>query len=232
MPEIDKGELVYKRITWEEISPVWNEKLWTYRENHPHSSMTMEGNFNTDIRHRFKWSAFGCIFINKWGDKKLVGCNAGHRSAKHHYRTRGLYVDPLYRGHGIAVKLFDKLEHQAKAEGCRWIWSFPRLAALPTYQKAGFDPYGDPDLGEFDHCVKAKKDLSVIDTCIYGVEHTNWNTNVDSLERQGYLLGQNEEVRGNRRHVTTHWVNDLQIDYPTECLERVTGNLKDPRHVL
>ena len=35
-----------------------------------------------------------------------------------------------YRGKGIAQKLFELAETQAKNECCRWLWSYPRLSRI------------------------------------------------------------------------------------------------------
>jgi GNAT superfamily N-acetyltransferase len=59
------------------------------------------------------------------------------------YRSRGIWVDPVYRGKGVAGILFCELEGQAMKEQCKSIWSVPREKALPSYVKYGFKQTSD-----------------------------------------------------------------------------------------
>lgn len=73
----------------------------------------------------------------------MVGVNSGHRTNDSQYRSRGIWVDPRYRGLGVSTQLFQALEHQAVMEGCEMIWSIPRVTALPAYTSFGFVAQGD-----------------------------------------------------------------------------------------
>lgn len=76
-----------------------------------------------------------------WGvyeDNKIVGVNSGFRTDVHDYRSRGIWVDPQYRGQGIASLLFDALFVQAFEEQCTMCWSIPRQSALRAYTSVGF----------------------------------------------------------------------------------------------
>jgi len=232
--------LYCKQITYDEILPYW-DILWRDRERMiQYSAMRMMGGYDSDIKNTYKWRAFAVCDDKRGG--KIVGVNAGHKSGAREYRTRGLWVSSEYRGRGIAQQLFKQLEDQAKHEMCRWLWSYPRLAALPAYCKAGYEPFGEADLGEFDHCIRAKKDLSVLTTTVWNIfenplEDLQWLDQVDLLDKQGILLGQNEEVRGNFVHITQHWINDLWMQpesgvgehYPLHIHK---GNPDNPIHVL
>ena len=65
-----------------------------------------------------------------------------------------------------------------------------------------------------------------------------WVEAVDELDKKGFLLGQNEQVRGNHIHITQHWVNDLYatpmvgVKNFMDPIERVYGELNNPIHVL
>lgn len=232
------SEIVFRQLSWNEIKPIWDKKLWSYREdNRPHSSMTMKGGSDYTIHDRYKWRAYGAVKINNRRVETIVGCNAGHKSGPRDYRTRGLFVEDSVRGLGIAGELFSLLETQAKMECCRWLWSYPRLSALPVYQKMGFEPYGATDKGEFDHCVKARKDLSIVVTNVYRLddnpmEDYGFQSAIESLDKKEILLGQNEEVRGNFIHITQHWVNDQYIVKQGEPVLSIRGNLDNEHHVL
>jgi GNAT superfamily N-acetyltransferase len=231
-------DLVIKSIKYDDILPSWR-KLWRSRQDlESHSAMLMMGGHDPEIKNTFKWSAYA---VYDWD--KCVAVNAGHKSSKRDYRTRGLWVDETHRGRGIAKMMFEKLEHQAKSECCRWLWSYPRLAALPAYINSGYVPFGKPEHGEFDQCTRARKDLSYLTTTVWSVDNNpcesqQWVEAVDELDKKGFLLGQNEEVRGNHIHITQHWVNDLYatpmvgVKNFMDPVERVYGELNNPIHVL
>ena len=98
--------------------------------------------------------------------------------------------------------------------------------------------------GEWDDCVRAKKDLSTVTTTVWNInenplEDPKWLQNIDLWDEQGILLGQNEEIRNESFvHVTQHWVNS---DYAYHnaavgseifpIIEKI-GDLNDPLHVL
>ena len=132
------------RIKFESIATIWGEKLWPDRSSaiEPISVMTwpFEGDpepFDMGI------FAYPPTF---WGievDNRIVGVNSGHRTSPMHYRSRGIWVEPAYRGRGFANKLFTFTEHQAILEGCEMIWSIPRKTALSSYTKYGVETVGD-----------------------------------------------------------------------------------------
>lgn len=223
-----------KRINFEQIKPIWNI-LWKDRKQEPFSSMTMKGDFDSKIKDIYKFSAFGV-----YESGKLIGVNAGHKSAQLEYRTRGLWVAQDYRGNGVAQMLFTKLEEQAKAEGARWLWSFPRLSSLPAYMRAGYKSYGDPEKAEFEQNVRAKKDLSIVTTVTFreGQLDKTFDNEIEILERQHKLLGQNTEIRNGINHVTQHWCNDHYIMWKSDkkVLPKpatiIIGDLDNPNHVL
>ena len=236
-----KNNLYIKQLEYSEILPYW-EILWRDRQRMiQFSAMKMMGGYDPEIKNNFKWRGYSVVDSSR--NNKIIGVNSGHKSSKRDYRTRGLWVSQSERGTGVAQKLFEQLETQAKNEKCRYIWSFPRLAALPSYQKAGYESYGESVLGEFDHCVRAKKDLSLVTTTIWNLfdnplENQKWLDNIDEMESNGSLLGQNEEVRDNFIHITQHWVNDVWafpewgLEDKMKPLRTVRGLLKNPAHVL
>lgn len=131
-------------ITFDTILPLWQSKLWPNRASaiEPLSAMT--------------WPFEGCpdpidmsIFSYEptfWGvfdGDKIVGVNSGHRTTDWQYRSRGIWVNPDYRGQGIADLLFTALQQQAAHEDCEMLWSIPRKTALKAYTKFGFSTVGD-----------------------------------------------------------------------------------------
>ena len=132
------------RLSFEQISDIWQNKLWPNRTSaiETHSAMTwpFEGNPEQYDMNVFNYPAtFWGVYI----DNKLVGVNSGHKTTDTQYRSRGIWVDPEYRKQGIAQNLFLLTKHQAQLEKCEMIWSIPRKTALPAYTKFGFETVGD-----------------------------------------------------------------------------------------
>jgi len=136
--------IITKRITFEEILPVWKDELWPNRESaiEPMSAMTWpyEGDPQPIDMSIFEYEpTFWGVYI----DDKLIGVNSGHRTTDQAYRSRGIWVDPAQRGKRISQTLFALLTHQAQIEGCDMVWSIPRKSALQAYTNAGFQTVGD-----------------------------------------------------------------------------------------
>ena len=131
------------KISFDTILPIWQDKLWPNRESaiEPMSAMTwpFEGAPDPIDMSIFDYKpTFWGVYI----DDKLVGVNSGHRTHHTQYRSRGIWVDPDYRGRGIAQQLFILTEHQALVEGSLLLWSIPRKTALSSYTKFGFKTVG------------------------------------------------------------------------------------------
>ena len=133
-----------KKIPFEYIYPIWKEKLWPDRSSdiEPMSAMTwpFEGDPQPINMSIFEYEP---VFWGVFLDNKIVGVNSGHHTTDRQYRSRGIWVDPEYRMHGISQQLFMMTEHQAILEGCEMIWSIPRKTALKAYTKFGFQTVGD-----------------------------------------------------------------------------------------
>jgi GNAT superfamily N-acetyltransferase len=131
------------KISFDTILHIWQDKLWPNRQSaiEPMSAMTwpFEGAPDPIDMSIFDYKpTFWGVYI----DDKLVGVNSGHRTTHTQYRSRGIWVDPDYRGRGIAQRLFTLTEHQALVEGCLLVWSIPRKTALSSYTKFGFETVG------------------------------------------------------------------------------------------
>ena len=133
-----------ERLTFEQIFDVWNNKLWPDRQSpiETHSAMTwpFEGKPQPIDMNIFTYTpTFWGMFI----DNKLIGVNSGHKTSDTQYRIRCIWVDPEYRGNGLAQYLFTITEHRAILEKCNMIWSIQRKTALSSYTNYGFDTVGD-----------------------------------------------------------------------------------------
>ena len=148
-----------KIVDFKTIFPIWNDKLWPQRKSpiNPMSSMTYDRNYDMKIHEKYKPTFVAVYNI----DDKIIGVNSGHRTDDKLYRSRGIWVEPLYRRKGIAGILFCEIERAAMEEQCTHIWSLPRKSALPAYEKYGFIKTSDffDEKVEFGPNCYVKKEL-------------------------------------------------------------------------
>ncbi len=135
--------MIIKNISFEQIQPIWQHKLWPERQSiiETHSAMTWpyEGNPQPHDIEVFKYPA---TFFGAFIENNLVGVNSGHKTTGRHYRSRGIWVDPEYRLKGVSQELFNATKEQALKEECDLLWSIPRKTALSAYTKFGFETVG------------------------------------------------------------------------------------------
>jgi GNAT superfamily N-acetyltransferase len=123
-----------REITFDEIYEVWAHKLWPGRKSliESNSAMCFLGGYDMANMHT-KPTFFG------WFDNNnLVGVNSGHGTLQDGYRSRGLYVEPSYRGRGFGVQLLRATLQRARDERSHYCWSYPKKESQRTYEKAGF----------------------------------------------------------------------------------------------
>jgi hypothetical protein len=126
--------MIIKQVDFEEIKTVWAEKLWPGRESpiEPTSSMTFMGGYNTNFVHQ------PARFLAGYVDNKIVAVNSVHLAETYMARSRGLWVDNLYRGHGLGVMILRATSNVARELNAQAIWSFPRESSFKTYQTVGY----------------------------------------------------------------------------------------------
>lgn len=131
-------------IEYKEIEDIWKRHLWPNRYSKIESISAMLFLKGYDLgNYYFKPTFFGF----KIGDI-IAGVNSGHKCADHSYRSRGLYVFPEYRKHGIAKDLLLATIDQAKKEYATFVWSYPRQESWNVYESAGFSLASDWHVGE------------------------------------------------------------------------------------
>jgi GNAT superfamily N-acetyltransferase len=129
--------IIYKKITWEEILPIWKEHLPNMS---PEQTSAMGFFLATDTEHYdqpiydLKNQSFSPTFWGAFHNSKLVGVNSGHMTLDKLYRSRGLFVFSEYRGRGIGQKLLMRTLAQARHENAIACWSYPTMSAMPTYR--------------------------------------------------------------------------------------------------
>jgi GNAT superfamily N-acetyltransferase len=122
-------------LNWKEIHSIWANQLWSTRSSpiEPTSAMCFLNGYDMDNMASTP-TFYGYII-----DNRIVGVNSGHACPnQHNYRSRGLWVDPDYRGQGIGQQLLTATIKQGQQEGYTQIWSYPRQTSWPTYLAVGF----------------------------------------------------------------------------------------------
>lgn len=126
-------------LNWNEIELIWQTQLWPNRLTpiKTHSAMMFLHGYN------MKNFSYNSNFFGYKINEKIVGVNSGHKCADESFRSRGLWVDPLYRKQGIGRLLLEKTISQACVDGATFIWSYPRFSSWKTYQSVGFELQSD-----------------------------------------------------------------------------------------
>lgn len=93
--------------------------------------MFLGGNDTTITRYPVSF------FGTKLEDGYVVSVIGGHRTTDELYRHRSFWIDPPYRGGKLAQALLQRLEAQAKSEGCQAMWGYPRPSIMPAYRRFG-----------------------------------------------------------------------------------------------
>lgn len=136
-----------KRISFEQIYPVWKNQLWPNRLSaiETHSAMIWPFQEIPPFRPPIDMLIFDftATFWGAYCDNILVGVNSGHQTSLTEYRSRGLWVHPDFRYRGFAKQLLTMTENQARSEGVSMIWSIPRQSALGAYTGTGYVTVGD-----------------------------------------------------------------------------------------
>lgn len=120
--------------TWDETFRVWHDKLWPGRKSkiEPTSAMSYLGGY--DMQNQQFVPAFFSIRIGN----DIIAINSVVMCTDGSARSRGLWVDPLYRNKGYARIVLENSIFQAKDWNASHIWTVPRQSALPAYQSVGF----------------------------------------------------------------------------------------------
>jgi GNAT superfamily N-acetyltransferase len=82
--------------------------------------------------------------------EQLVAVNSVHLAERFMARSRGLWVDPTYRGRGYGTTILNATNTLARVMGAEAIWTFPRKTSIHSYEEAGFKRMSSwLDHGEF-----------------------------------------------------------------------------------
>ena len=118
-------------IPYQDIVPFW-DKLWPTHNYEAHSAMCYLGGY-------LAWPPKEIYYYavqNSQGD--IVGVNSCHDTGAYTVRSRGLWVDPKYRGQGLGTTLLTHAVAWAEERNYWAVWSYPKQSAWPAYASAGF----------------------------------------------------------------------------------------------
>lgn len=123
----------FSEITFDEILPVWRDKLWPGRESviEPVSAIDEDGSINMELMNSRP------VFIACIENGNIIGVVSGFQTGEK-FRSRGLWVSETARNSGVGQGLMQELEKVARKNSCSAIWTMARNDAFPFYEKAGF----------------------------------------------------------------------------------------------
>lgn len=126
--------ITYRPSDFSEVAPIWREKLWSAEYDfQPTSCMIYPIGYDIDIPKKYS-----AVFFVAEDGNKIVGVYSGHLTSDEHFRARGLYVDPEYRGQGISRQLFNLILAEAQKQNAKLLWTTPRQGSWATYASFGF----------------------------------------------------------------------------------------------
>lgn len=127
-------QLKIEQVSFDIVLPIWYNKLWINRKSDIKSMSSIQylGGIDMDI-YQYKPS-FWAIYDGS----EVIGVNSGFKTKNDYYRSRGIWINPDYRGKNLSNLLFVELEKQAILENCNNLWSMPRKGSHYAYLKFGF----------------------------------------------------------------------------------------------
>lgn len=143
------------QIDFSTIYEYWSKHLWTDRHSKIEPTSAMNYLKGYDLKNLDFTPTFFAFMI----DGEIAGVNSGHRCYDGGYRSRGLFVLPIYRGKGIAVELLTQTINQGIKESSSYVWSYPKFSSWSTYQKAGFTLTSNFEQSELGLNAYCKKDI-------------------------------------------------------------------------
>lgn len=135
---MSRAHIEVKSITYDECRAIWFTHLWPGRGDIEHASAMLYAPHSQQYVYDVDNMKFTTDFCGLYCNDQLIGVNSGHPCADGSYRSRGLWVDPTYRGNGYGVILLKATIDLARRLNRRFIWSYPRETSRRTYEAAGF----------------------------------------------------------------------------------------------
>jgi GNAT superfamily N-acetyltransferase len=146
-----------EECSFEDVLPVWAEKLWPGRVSviEPASAIDEQGLTSLDI------SRLEPVFFRVRNGTEIVGVQSAFQTSASKVRLRGLWVDPAMRSQGIATQLVARVEAFARQKGAGALWVMPRMSARGFYERCGFRVYKTVSQYEFGPHYLASKEIGL-----------------------------------------------------------------------
>lgn len=122
-------------ISFQNIEPIWKNQLWPERTSKIEPTSWINHQGKIDLKLSLGSPTFFGVFKER---SNLVGVVSGFKTSPEHYRSRGLWVHPDHRGHGLGILLMNRLTAQARIENSSVLWTMPRHSAWGFYKTFGF----------------------------------------------------------------------------------------------
>lgn len=132
-----------RALGFDDVSPLWH-KAWPDNPANVKPVNTATFMFTYGINGYDSRIPFGEIhFYGAFVEGLLVGVNSCYKSTPTYWmRTRGLYVEPEFRGNGIGGQLIDHGLALASEYKCSYLWGYPRCTSWPLWKSKGFKATG------------------------------------------------------------------------------------------
>lgn len=127
-----------KFITFEECADVWSTKLWPGRKDIEPASAMVYSPETVELKYDMRNMELPQVFFGLFFGGEMIGVNSGHVCGDGSFRSRGLWVDWIYRGKGLGIELLTSTIHYAHVMKSTFIWSYPRFTSRKSYEAAGF----------------------------------------------------------------------------------------------
>ena len=183
--------ITIKKITWEQTRDMW-EMHMPNMSIEPTSAMTcpvsivLDDNYEHQIidTYDLQNQNFTPTFWGAFDNELLIGVNSGHMTLYNLYRSRGLYVEEKYRGHGIGQKLLLKTISQGYFEKAIGVWSYPNRNAWMSYHNTGFILLGEEF--NFDWTINEQEQMNSKAVRVFDRKNVNQvfrNVRLESLKK-------------------------------------------------
>ena len=124
-----------QEINFPTIERVWRYNLWPGRVSaiEPYSAMCF-----MDDKYNISFASAPQVFLGGFINERLIADNSLHLAEKYMARSRGLWVDPEYRGNCYGQTMLEETCLRAATLGADAIWSFSRKTSIKSYLAAKF----------------------------------------------------------------------------------------------
>lgn len=127
--------ITLSEIDFDLAKSYWNKTLWVDRDIKPVSSMLYSSGYNMNV---YNLEISMPVYLAIFNNNEMIAINSVFNSDDDELRSRGLYVNPLFRGQGLSSLLLNKSLAIGKNRNCKYCWTLPKKESFYAYEKVGF----------------------------------------------------------------------------------------------